>query len=60
MNISISFARTDDRVTHDLITLRWTKEMLCDDIITVNDKAVSNPILKEVYKVVVRDKKTSI
>ena len=48
--MSISFVRIDDRMIHGLITLRWTKEMPCDGIIAVNDKAASNPILKEAYK----------
>lgn len=50
--MSISFVRIDDRMIHGLITLRWTKEMPCDGIIAVNDKATSNPILKEAYKAV--------
>lgn len=55
--MSISFVRIDDRMIHGLITLRWTKEMPCDGIIAVNDKAASNPILKEAYKAAAQDKK---
>ena len=58
--MSISFVRIDDRMIHGLITLRWTKEMPCDGIIAVNDKAASNPILKEAYKAAAQDKKTFI
>lgn len=54
--MSISFVRIDDRMIHGLITLRWTKEMPCDGIIAVNDKAASNPILKEAYKAAAQDK----
>ncbi len=48
--MSISFVRIDDRMIHGLITLRWTKEMPCDGIKAVNDKAASNPILKKLIK----------
>lgn len=58
--MSISFVRIDDRIIHGLITLRWGKEIPCDGIIAVNDKAASNPILKEAYKAAAQDKKTFV
>ena len=48
--MTISFVRIDDRMIHGLITTRWAKEVPCDGIIAVNDKAHDNPILKEAYK----------
>lgn len=53
MNMLIFFVWIDDWMIYGLIILCWIKEMLCDGIIVVNDKVVSNFILKEVYKVVV-------
>lgn len=58
--MSVSFVRIDDRMIHGLITTRWGKEMPCDGIIAVNDKAATNPILKEAYKAAVTDKKVFI
>jgi PTS system mannose-specific IIB component len=45
---------------HGLITTRWGKELPCDGIIAVNDKAATNPILKEAYKAAVPDKKVFV
>jgi len=48
--MTVSLVRIDDRMIHGLITTRWAKEVPCDGIIAVNDKAHDNPILKEAYK----------
>ena len=48
--MTVSLVRIDDRMIHGLITTRWAKEVPCDGIIAVNDKAHDNPILKETYK----------
>lgn len=58
--MSVSFVRIDDRMIHGLITTRWGKELPCDGIIAVNDKAATNPILKEAYKAAVPDKKVFV
>lgn len=58
--MTISFVRIDDRMIHGLITTRWGKEMPCDGIIAVNDKAANNPILKEAYSAAAEDKKTFV
>lgn len=55
--MTISFVRIDDRMIHGLITTRWGKEMPCDGIIAVNDKAANNKILKEAYIAATEDKK---
>ena len=48
--MTVSLVRIDDRMIHGLITTRWAKEVPCDGIIAVNNKAHDNPILKEAYK----------
>ncbi|PMD68195.1 PTS system mannose/fructose/N-acetylgalactosamine-transporter subunit IIB [Companilactobacillus nuruki] len=58
--MSVSFVRIDDRMIHGLITTRWGKERPCDGIIAINDKAATNPILKEAYKAAVTDKKVFV
>ena len=58
--MSVSFVRIDDRMIHGLITTRWGKEMPCDGIIAVNDKAATNKILKEAYKAAAEGKKTFV
>ncbi len=58
--MTISFVRIDDRMIHGLITTRWGKEMPCDGIIAVNDKAANNKILKEAYIAATEDKKTFV
>ncbi|MGK0606641.1 PTS sugar transporter subunit IIB [Enterococcus gilvus] len=58
--MSVSFVRIDDRMIHGLITTRWGKEMPCDGIIAVNDKAANNSILKSAYKAAAQDKKTFV
>lgn len=55
----VSFVRIDDRMIHGLITTRWGKEYPCEGIITVNDKAANNPVLREAYKAA-SDKKTFV
>ena len=48
--MSVSFLRVDDRMIHGQTCTRWAKEFPCDGIIAVNDKAASNPVLKNAYK----------
>lgn len=48
--MSVSFLRVDDRMIHGQTCTRWAKEYPCDGIIAVNDKAASNPVLKNAYK----------
>ena len=48
--MSVSFLRVDDRMIHGQTCTRWAKEYPCDGIIAVNDKAATNPVLKNAYK----------
>lgn len=48
--MSVTFLRVDDRMIHGQTCTRWAKEFPCDGIIAVNDKAASNPVLKNAYK----------
>ena len=48
--MTVSLVRIDDRMIHGLITTRWAKEVPCDGIIAVNDKAHNNSVLREAYK----------
>lgn len=48
--MSVSFIRIDDRMIHGQTCTRWAKEYPCDGIIAVNDRAASNPVLKNAYK----------
>lgn len=48
--MAVSFIRIDDRMIHGQTCTRWALEYPCDGLIAVNDKAASNPVLKNAYK----------
>lgn len=48
--MAISFIRCDDRIIHGQIIIRWSTEFPCDGIIAVNDKAATNPVIKNALK----------
>ena len=46
----ITFIRIDDRIIHGQTCTRWSLEYPCTGLVAVNDKAATNPVLKNAYK----------
>ena len=46
----ITFIRTDDLIIHGQTCTRWALEYPCTGLVAVNDKAATNPVLKNAYK----------
>ena len=46
----ITFIRIDDRIIHGQTCTRWALEYPCTGLVAVNDKAATNPVLKNAYK----------
>ena len=57
--MAISFIRVDDRMIHGQTVTRWSLEYPCTGLISVNDAAAKNPVLKQAYKSA-SDKKTFV
>lgn len=55
----ITFIRIDDRIIHGQTCTRWALEYPCTGLVAVNDKAATNPVLKNAYKNA-SDKKTFV